>query len=368
VRSVEAAAEEKDPKPVMAASPAEQEAHVKRGVSRKAMLAVIGSCTTIVAQLRVSNSRHSVFKKLQEVYRKHVDAQIAVAAAAAADGDVGGEAVPEPYKASALVAESETRWDTVCEVLNSLLRNKQVIKLLYERLLANKELLSFRDAGKKAAFLDALKNFHEPEALKTIEALQRMLTAVRLANKRFQVRDGVILDAVMTVFEPLRVKLGEFRDDETVPLVVREFATRVLDGLRERLTEVIVLPDGTKFETGNMPEVFAQAVVFDPECAFKLYQQQAGWDVPGGTVNLTMKAVTEMLMAAFKENQHSDYNKAVVLGIVITEGVKQAQLKLDAAKAAVPIDNKAITAATAELEVAMALASSQVRVVVPVLA
>ena len=91
---------------------------------------------------------------------------------------------------------------------------------------------------------------------------------------------------------------------------------------------------------------------FDPECAFKLYQQQAGWDVPVGTVNLTMKAVTEALMTAFKENQHSDYNKTVVLGIVITEGIKQAQLKLDSAKAAVPIDNKAITAAMAELKTA----------------
>jgi hypothetical protein len=50
VRSVEAAAEEKDPKPLKAAPPAEQEAHVARGLSRKALQVVIGTCTTIVAR------------------------------------------------------------------------------------------------------------------------------------------------------------------------------------------------------------------------------------------------------------------------------------------------------------------------------
>ena len=57
-------------------------------------------------------------------------------------------------------------------------------------------------------------------------------------------------------------------------------------------------------------------------------------------------------MTAFKGNVLYNFSKPVALGIVIAGAIKQAQLKLDAARADVPIDAKVVAVATAELKAA----------------
>ena len=182
--------------------------------------------------------------------------------------------------------------------------------------------------------------------------LLEVLKEVRIANKRFQERSGVILNAIVTVFEPLRNKLQAFRDNVAKPRLIREFCERVLEGFKDRLTEKVTLADGSTYVTGNMPERFAQALIFDPESAYDLFVKQGAWEVANGSISLTKVAVTSMLVAAFKACPTSDYNKDIVLSIAMTEGVRIATVKLDAAKASVPTDAKAIAAASAELKAA----------------
>lgn len=194
---------------------------------------IVRIAATLVGQLTVSPKRMVLFKAAQEMaLRAH----------------------PDVSRLPTLIKDTDTRWSSTANMLESVTINTAPLMLL------DGKSLPFHDLEKKAKFLDSLHNFQRNENLRNeMFELGKALQCCRVASTAVQ-------DSSVTIaqFGSVIDTLLEGLDAYNGPVIIKTITAAIKKGIQDRYV-------------GQYPEDIAAGELFDPETAYNRWKA-AGYD------------------------------------------------------------------------------------------